>query len=102
MPEETYTKDQDIAVLAQKVLVLERDSEKNQETHKEFLSRLEEISNAKVRTDVQYANIMTKLDKLEIAVEELREKPARRWETVVTAALQWIVVAVMAAIAIFK
>ncbi len=102
MPEETYTKEQDIAVLAQKVLSLEREAERNQETHKEFTSRLEEINNAKVRTDVQYANIMTKLDKLEIAVEELRQKPARRWETIVTTALQWIVVAVMAAIAVFK
>ncbi len=102
MPEETYTKEQDIAVLAQKVIALERESERNQETHKDFLSRLEEINNAKVRTDVQYANIMTKLDKLESAVEELREKPARRWETIVTTALQWIVVAVMAAIAVLK
>ena len=102
MPEETLTRDQGIAVLTQKVLVLERESERNQETHKEFTTRLEEMNSARVRTDVQYTNILTKLEKLENAVEELKEKPAKRWETIVTTALQWLAVAVLAAVAVFK
>jgi hypothetical protein len=99
---ENCIKDQELAVMSQKLLVLERDSQRHEATHKEIFSRLEEISEAKVRTEVQYTNILTKLEKVESAVDELKGKPAKRWESVVASALQWLVVAVMAALIVLK
>jgi len=102
LPCENCTKEQELAVMSQKLLVLERDSERNEATHKEIISRIEEISEAKIRTEVQYTNILTKLEKVEAVVDELKGKPAKRWETVVSSALQWLVVAVLAALVVLK
>mgnify|MGYP000848409479 FL=1 len=102
MPCESCTKDQEIAVMSQKLMMLERDAERNEATHKEIFSRLEEMSEAKVRTEVQYTNILAKLEKVEAVVDELRGKPAKRWETIVNTALQWLVVAVLAALVVLK
>jgi len=88
--------------MSQKLLVLERDSERNEAAHKEIFSRIEEISEAKIRTEVQYTNILTKLEKVETVVDELKGKPAKRWETIVSSALQWLVVAVLAALVVLK
>lgn len=88
--------------MSQKLLVLERDCERHEAAHKDIFSRLEEISEAKIRTEIQYTNIITKLEKVETVVDELKGKPAKRWETIVSSALQWLVVAVLAALVVLK
>ena len=82
------------------------------------------------RMDERFARDQARLDKLEVTNEDLKQltarmgvilerqdkqlddhgrrieciegKPARRWDVIVNAALQWLVVAVLAAIVIFK
>lgn len=70
---------------------LEEDSRRNQETHKEFFARFEKFGNEHARIDAQYANIMTTLCKLEAAIEELKSKPAKRWDSVIAAAITGVV-----------
>lgn len=71
---------------------LEDDSLRNQQTHKEFFARFEKMSTEYTRIDAQYANILTTLAKLESAIEELKAKPAKRWDGIVDK-LIWAVLA---------
>lgn len=66
---------------------LEEDSARNLSAHKEFFDRFDKINVAQTRVETQYASILSALTKLEVAVEEIRAKPARRWDTVITALL---------------
>ena len=91
-----------LVILEQRLALLEKELARNAETHRNFFTRFEKMKEAQVRTDVQYANILTSLAKVEQGIEEVKGRPARRWETVISAALQWIVVAVLAAIIVLK
>lgn len=78
-----------------RVKALEEDSRRNQETHKEFFGRFERVGENYARIDAQYANIMSTLSRLDSAVEELKAKPARRWESVIAAAITGVVAFVL-------
>lgn len=88
--------------LAERVKALEQDSGCNQTTHREFYSKFEGLAVQTALTDERYAAIMASLVKLEVVIEELKGKPGKRWETVINTALQWVVVAFLAANALFK
>ena len=88
--------------LAERVKALEQDSGSNQTTHREFYSKFEGMAVQAALTDERYAAIMASLAKLETVIEELKGKPGKRWESVVNTALQWVVVAFLAANALFK
>ena len=88
--------------LEERVRALEQDSGRNQTTHREFYSKFEGLAVQTALTDERYAAIMTSLAKLETVIEELKGKPGKRWESVVNTALQWVVVAFLAANALFK
>ena len=88
--------------LEERVKALELDCKRNQDTHREFYGKFESIAVNSAHTDERYSTIMATLAKLEIAIEELKGKPGKRWETVVQSALQWLVVAVLGAIVLFR
>lgn len=70
---------------------LEEDSKRNQTTHKEFFARFEAIGKEHVRIDTQYGNIMTTLGTLSGSIEELKARPTKRWESVVSALIAGVV-----------
>lgn len=74
-----------------RVRALELDSGRNQVAHKEFYDRFEKMKSEAAVVAVQYANIMEKLGKLESAVDELKGRPARRWDALVAALLSAVV-----------
>ena len=74
-----------------RLTALEEDSRRNQQTHKEFFARFEKMSTEYARIDAQYANILTTLAKLETAIEELKGKPAKRWDSVIGAVITGVV-----------
>jgi predicted branched-subunit amino acid permease len=88
--------------LEERVKALEQDSGRNQTTHREFYSKFEGLAVQTALTDERYAAIMTSLAKLETVIEELKGKPGKRWETMVQSTLQWLVVAVLGAIVLFR
>ncbi len=75
-----------------RIHALEVDSEHNQKTHKEFFARFEELKTEYTRIDVQYANILTSLAKMEASIEEMKAKPAKRWDGIVDK-LIWAILA---------
>ena len=88
--------------LEERVKALELDCKRNQDNHREFYGKFESIAVKSALTDERYSTIMVTLAKLETAIEELKGKAGKRWETVVQSALQWLVVAVLGAIVLFR
>ena len=88
--------------LEERVKALELECKRNQDTHREFYGKFGSIAVNSALTDERYSTIMATLAKLETAIEELKGKPGKRWETVVQSTLQWLVVAVLGAIVLFQ
>lgn len=53
---------------------------------------------AVIKTELR--QIVGKLDKLDSGVEALQQKPAKRWESVSSTVIQWLVTALLAFIAV--
>lgn len=88
--------------LEKRVSDLERDSERNQHTHKEFYGKFEELGRGQAVADERYSAIQATLVSIQADLKELKEKPGKRWESVVQTVLQWVVVAILAAVVVFK
>ena len=58
--------------------------EKNSVDHKEFYNRIEKTEKDMVESQGDRKHINEKLDKIDTNVESLMQKPAKRYDTVVT------------------
>lgn len=58
--------------------------EKNSKDHKEFFNRIEKTEKDMVESVGDRKHINEKLDKIDVNVETLMQKPAKRYDTVVT------------------
>ncbi len=63
---------------------------------------LTSLKNKNDLTDYKFLQIMTKLDEMHTSLKELQTKPAKRYEQIVSTALQWLVLALLASIAVIK
>ena len=84
--------------MEQRIVMLEQDSDRNQATHREFYNRFEAISEKLARNDERYTQIIKDTGEIKqdiketkTAVQALNEKPARRWESLIAAAISAIV-----------
>ena len=78
----------------QRIIALEKDSERNQQTHKEFFSKHEDTNIARAVTDTKIDQVITSValltravDKNNLKIEEMAQKPAKKWEN-----LSWLLV----------
>ena len=62
--------------------------------------RLANGDTALAMIDKELKHINNKLDELTASVNALKEKPAKRWESVSTTIIQWVVTALLAYIAV--
>ena len=58
--------------------------EKNSSDHKEFYNRIESTEKAMVESMSDRKHINEKLDKIDVNVESLMQKPAKRYDTIAT------------------
>ena len=65
--------------------------EKNSADHKEFYNRIESTEKAMVESMSDRKHINEKLDKIDVNVESLMQKPAKRYDTVVTGVITALV-----------
>ena len=65
--------------------------ERNSKDHKEFYNRLEDVEKDMVSSKSDREHINAKLDEISTDVKSLAEKPAKRYETIVTSALTAII-----------
>lgn len=65
--------------------------DKNSKDHKEFYNRIEKAEKDMVESVGDRKHINEKLDKIDANVEELMQKPAKRYDTVVTSIITAVV-----------
>ena len=65
--------------------------EKNSADHKEFYNRIESTEKAMVESMSDRKHINEKLDKIDVNVEALMQKPVKRYDTVVTGIITAVV-----------
>lgn len=65
--------------------------EKNSKDHKEFFNRIEKTEKDMVESVGDRKHINEKLDKIDVNVESLMQKPAKRYDTVVTGIITAVV-----------
>lgn len=70
---------------------LEDDSERNSAQHREFYNAFKELEKQNTRTEERYNTILTALAETKTAIEELKGKPAKRWDALVAAIISAVV-----------
>lgn len=65
--------------------------ERNSADHKEFYNRIEEVEKDMVESQGDRKHINEKLDRIDMNVESLMQKPAKRYDTVVTGVITTLV-----------
>lgn len=79
------------AALERRIEALEDDVRRNQETHREFHNKFSELDVYKAVATDRQTDIMKTLGKLESKVDEILNKPAKRWEGITTQIITAIV-----------
>ncbi len=82
--------------LLPRVEALEKDSEHNKDAHKEFYSKLEGSHTAVAVIEERLDQIRSDTEEIKESVQELKDKPARRWENIVEKAIWAVCAAVIA------
>lgn len=66
-----------------------------EDAHKDFEGRLRGVELTLARNDEKYENIMKEIDKMSKILEELKNRPARNWGTLVSALISGLVGAII-------
>jgi len=74
----------------------EQELQENRARHRSMHEQMEVLAVENARRAEQYASILRLLGDLRTDVTDLRGKPAKRWEQLITALLQWTVTAALA------
>ena len=82
--------------LVPRIEALERDSEHNKEAHKDLYSRLENSHTAVALIEERMSQIKADTEEIKEAVQEMKDKPAKRWDGIVEKAIWAIIAAVIA------
>lgn len=82
--------------LEPRVKALERDSDHNKEAHKDFYARLENSHTNVALIEERMNQIKADTEEIKESVQEIKDKPAKRWDGIVEKAIWAIVAAVIA------
>lgn len=88
--------------LAVRVTALEHAKDENHESHGAIYARIEAVEKGHTALDVSLNSIKQVLDEIKSDVKELKEKPAKRWDMIVSEVLKWVVLAALGAMVVFK
>ena len=70
---------------------LEKDVEQNKITHKEFYNRFERMNERMVGYEKDMSYLRTTISEMSQDLKEIKEKPAKRWESAVLCTITSIV-----------
>ncbi|MCI7152856.1 MAG: hypothetical protein MR952_10515 [Flavonifractor plautii] len=76
----------------------EAEKETNSQRHAEFYARIGKLEQVQAVSGTRLDTIMDKLDSIALDLTALKEKPSKRWETVVAALITGVVGYLLAAI----
>lgn len=75
---------------------LKNDADRNSEQHREFYGKFNELNTALAINSERYTNVLAGINELKTAVNELKEKPAKRWDNVVMTIISCLATGVVA------
>lgn len=82
--------------LVPRIEALERDSEHNKDAHKDFYARLESSHTNVALIEERMSQIKADTEEIKEAVQEMKDKPGKRWDGIVEKAIWAIIAAVIA------
>lgn len=82
--------------LVPRIEALERDNEHNKEAHKDFYARLENSHTSVALIEERMNQIKADTEEIKETVQEIKDKPTKRWDGIVEKAIWAIVAAVIA------
>lgn len=71
-------------------------------SHEKIYDRLGSLERDVATLTTQYSNIIDRLATISADLNSLKEKPAKRYETLVNSVLQWLILAILGAVVVFK
>lgn len=74
---------------------LRKDSERNSEQHREFYKKLGELDTSIVLANERYSNVLAGINELKLSVNELKDKPAKKWDSVAMTIISCIVTGIV-------
>lgn len=81
---------------------LKRDAERNSEQHREFYNKFNAQATAIAISEERYTNLLSTMNRLEESVnkisaslDEIKQKPAKRWDSTVATIISCIVTAIV-------
>lgn len=83
---------------ADKIAEHDKDLERNRIQHKEFFDRFEKINTDLAVSSERYINLITLVTEIRASVNELKDKPGKRWDNMTTTVLTSIVTLILGAI----
>lgn len=81
---------------------LKEDNKEQDKAQKELNTKIEAIKQENAVSKERYQQILTAVNELKQDAKELKEKPAKRWEQLMSIVLQWAVLGLLAAAVVFK
>ena len=88
--------------LAVRVTGLEKTASENHESHGAIYARIEAIEKGHAVLDTNLTNIWKVLNEIQADLKELKEKPGKRWDLIVSESIKWLVLAALGAMVVFK
>lgn len=85
-----------------RVTSLEKTASENHESHGAIYARIEAIEKGHAVLDTNLTNIWKVLNEIQTDIKEMKEKPAKRWDMIVSEAIKWLVIAALGAMVVFK
>lgn len=61
---------------------LQKDAERNSKQHKEFYNEISNMKQGMAVSDERYNNLLSVMNEVKTAVSDLKEKPAKKWDSV--------------------
>jgi hypothetical protein len=91
-----------IDTLAVRVKALEDKAEKNSQDHGQIYARIEATEKGQGIIQADLRNIQTLCNEIKADVKDLKERPAKRWDGLANAIIQWAALAALAAYTAMK
>lgn len=81
---------------------LKEENKEHLKAQKEMNTKIEAINQENAVSKERYQQILAAVNELKQDAKELKEKPAKRWEQLMSIVLQWAVLGLLAAAVILK
>ena len=88
--------------LAVRVTALEKAASENHEGHGAMYTGIGAIEKGDAILDTNLANIWKVLNEIQADLKDLKEKPTKRWDLIVSETIKWAVVAALGALVALK